>query len=187
MYISQEARVSVTKTLWEEKAFSYLMVLYRAGSGEITQAPITLENGGFRVSIDEYPDINTCLFSHLEDLLQVLDEYGFTQVPGALDHIQYTGQKLPSTLDEQLSEPHMFLLCRRYAFQLQYESDSYGYHSAPVYFDGHSVYVEHIPQPEIYQVRFKTLDALLTAMNRYGEASILDWSYKVGVRQPAFE
>lgn len=186
MYVSDRAKVSASRTLWEKEKFSYVMILHRSVDGEILQTPIKTEEGALYVAREDWAGIHAARFKRLEDLVQALIFRGMSQVPGRMDRVKFPGLPLPGSLEEQLSKTDMFMLDDLYGFQVQYDSSSSGGRAFPLSVIDNGVSFKSGAPIEIRDVRFDTVDAALDALNHYGEAKLLDWGFSLGVRLPEF-
>lgn len=180
MYISDEARNSAFKTLWKEKGFSYLAILYCDANGDIGYIPIKTDNALIHIQHEEWPEVDNFRFKSLDNLLEALESNGFKQVPGKMDSIELPWSShpdLPTTLQEQLNEPGMFMLDRLYRFQFQFNGYAPGPSAFPISVDGDSVYLSKGLISAMDEIRFTDIDSLIKALATYGdEGRILDWS-----------
>lgn len=179
MYISNEARNSAFKTLWKEENLSYLAILYSDNNGNIGYTPIKTDNTLIYIEHEEWPNIDNIRFNSLDSLLDALESNGFKQVPGMMDSIVLPWSSypdLPTTLQEQLSEPGMFMLDRLYRFQFQFEPFGPGPVAFPISIDNDSVYLKEKTFSALVEVRFADIDSLIKALATYGDnGRILDW------------
>ncbi|MGF6091726.1 hypothetical protein [Pseudomonas sp. 18173] len=180
MYISDEARYSASKTLWKEKNFSYLAILYCDANGDIGYIPIKTDNPLIHIQHEEWPTIDNVRFKSLDNLLEALESNGFKQIPGEMDSIELpwsSHSDLPTTLQEQLNEPGMFMLDRDYRFQFHFRGHAPGPSAFPISVDGDSVYLKKGLIGAMDEIRFTDIDSLIKASATYGaEGRILDWS-----------
>ncbi|MFS2198538.1 hypothetical protein [Pseudomonas sp. Pseusp3] len=179
MYISDEARNSALKTLWKEEDFSYLAILYCDANGDIGYIPIQTDNTLIHIQHEEWPEVDNVRFKSLENLLEALESNGFKQLPGEMDSIELPWSSysdLPTTLQEQLNEPGMFILDRDYRFQFQFNGYTPGPSAFPISLDGDSVYLKKGLISAMDEIRFADIDSLIKASATYGdEGRILDW------------
>ena len=99
---------------------SCIAILQCDADGNIAYTPIKTENTTIYIEHEEWPQIDRVHFRSLEDLLEALESNGFKQVPGEMDTVERARSpqpRFPATLQEQLTQPGMFMLDRRYSFQ----------------------------------------------------------------------
>ncbi|KPU60667.1 hypothetical protein AN403_4407 [Pseudomonas fluorescens] len=180
MYISDEARNSAFKTLWKEEDFSYLAILYCDANGDIGYIPIKTDNTLIYIQHEAWPKIDNVRFKSLDNLLDAQESNGFKQIPGEMDSIELPWSSypdLPTTLQEQLNEPGMFMLDRLYRFQFQFNGYAPGPSAFPISVDGDSVYLKKGLISAMDEIRFADIDSLIKASATYGgEGRILDWN-----------
>jgi len=182
MYISDEARNSAFKTLWKEENFSYLAILYCDTNGDIGYTPIKTDNTIIYIEHEEWPNIDHVRFKSLESLLDALESNGFKQVPGMMDSIELPWSSypdLPTTLQEQLNKPGMFMLDRKYSFQFQFDPFSSRHVAFPISIDDDSVYLKKGMISAMDEIRFADVDSLIKATATYGDnGRILGWNVR---------
>ncbi|PYY70875.1 hypothetical protein CRX42_09150 [Pseudomonas jessenii] len=180
MYTPDEARNSAFKILWEEEDFSYLAILYCDANGDIGYTPIKTDNTLIHIEHEAWPNIDQVRFNSLESLLDALESNGFKQVPGEMDSIELPWSSypdLPTTLQEQLNEPGMFMLDRRYKFQFKFDAFAPGPSAFPISVDGDSVYLQKGLISAMDEIRFANIDSLIKALGTYGDnGRVLDWN-----------
>jgi hypothetical protein len=179
MYVPDEARNSAFKTLWKEENLSYLAILYCDANGDIGYTPIKTDNTLIYIEHEEWPNIDHVRFKSLDSLLDALESNGFKQVPGMMDSIGLPWSSypdLPTTLQEQLNEPGMFMLDRLFKFQFQFNGYAPGPSAFPISVDGDSVYLQKGLISAMDEIRFADIDSLIKASSTYGDnGRILDW------------
>ncbi|KRA95919.1 hypothetical protein ASD91_05655 [Pseudomonas sp. Root68] len=185
MYITDEARNSAFKILWNERNFSYLAILYCDASGNIVYVPIKTDSTLIYIEHEEWPNIDHVRFKSLETLLDALKSNGLKQVPGKMDSIELPWSSypdLPTTLKEQLNEPGIFILDHMYRFQFQYEPFGPGPVAFPIRVEYDSVYPVNESIGTMYKTRFADIESLLQALATYGDnCRILDWYINRGL------
>jgi hypothetical protein len=189
MYISDEARKSVFKSLWEAERISYVAILYCDGNGNIACAPIKVENATLYIEQRQWPALDRVPFKTLEDLLTALEQNGFKQIPGTMDTVEKSAvsyPKRPTNIREQLDEPGVFMLDRQYSFRIQFEPSEDRSVAFSVGTEEDTVLIDTRYVPELNKARFDNLDSLLKALNDFGQnARVIDWSViNSGVRWP---
>jgi hypothetical protein len=180
MYPSNKTREPALKTLWEKEHFSYMAILYCDTNGDIDYLPIKTDNTILYVDQKYWPNIDRVPFNSLEQLLEALESNGFKQVPGQLDSIEIpwsSYKDLPKSLQEQLTEPGMFMLDRDYHFRFQFEPFTPGPVAFGMRLDGDAVYIDARLVSAMNETRYDNVDALLKELSNHGdEARILDWA-----------
>lgn len=180
MYISDEARNSALKTLWKEEDFSYLAILYCDAHGTIGYTPIKTDNTLIYIQQEEWPKIDDVRFKSLDDLLAALESNGFKQIPGEMDNIELpwsSHSDLPTTLQQQLNEPGMFMFDRLYKFQFQFNGYAPGPSTFPISVADNSVYLSKGMISAMDEIRYADIDSLIAASANYGDdGRVLDWN-----------
>jgi len=189
MYVSESARTSAFKVLWEEGRISYVAILYCDRDGEIAYVPVKVNNGTLYLEHEQWPLLDRVPFKSLESLITALEDNGFKQVAGEMDTVEMSSVPfpvLPRTLQEQLIEPGIFMLDRHYFFQIQFEPLHDGKNAFPVNLDKDSVYIASSAVKGLNETRYDNLDSLLKALGNVGRVvRVLDWGVRTnGVRLP---